>query len=603
MHVGELNPVRSRVIIQPMKNAVKYIGEQLKEAAIKSFGEQLQSFEPMVDSASNPTFGDFQSNLALVLSKQLKQPPRKIAELIASNLNDNEIYEAPTIAGPGFINIRLKNEFLESRLNGIKKDIRLGIPVAVTARNVVVDMSSPNIAKEMHVGHLRSTIIGESIARTYEFLGHKVLKLNHVGDWGTQFGMLIAELKEKFPAALAESEALELGDLVTFYKQAKKHFDEDEEFKLLARQEVVQLQSGNPESIKAWQLLCNQSRKAFAEIYNVLDVNSLNERGESFYNDMLASTVKELEDLGLAVEDQGAKCIFLEGYLNEDGKPLPMIVQKKDGGFNYAATDLASIRFRINHDQANELIYVVDAGQSLHFEMLIKAARKAGWLPADVRVEHVPFGIVLGEDGKKLKTRSGEIVRLQDLLDEAVQHAREDLDTRLAEKDRQETEEWKEQVARLTGIAAVKYADLSLNRMTNYVFSYKKMLSLQGNTAPYMMYAYVRVKGISREGGIDLEKIADNAVVTLNKPAEIELAKQLLKTGDILESVVTEFLPNRICEHLFDLSQKFNQFYETCPVLSAEEPTRTSRLILCDMTARTIKLGMSLLGISLVERM
>jgi len=586
-----------------MKKVVNSIKERLREAAVKTFGAELESISPIVDAASNPQFGDFQSNLALTLSKQLKQPPRAIAEQIVSKFDVDGLCEAPTVAGPGFINIRLKQQYLEEQINAVKKDERLGVAVPAKIKTVIVDMSSPNIAKEMHVGHLRSTIIGESIARTYKFLGHKVMKINHVGDWGTQFGMLICELREQFPKALTESQALDLGDLVTFYKQAKKHFDEDEDFKARARQEVVALQSGNPETIKAWKLLCDQSRKSFEEIYDMLDIEDLQERGESFYNDKLADTVKKLEELGLVEENQGAKCIFLDGYLNEEGKPQPLIVQKTDGGFNYAATDLAAITHRINVDHADEIIYVVDAGQSLHFEMMIKAARKAGWVPAALRVEHVPFGVVLGEDGKKLKTRSGETIRLKDLLNEAVQHAREDLDARLAEKNKVEADDWKNEVSGMIGVAAVKYADLSLNRMTNYVFSFKKMLSLQGNTAPYMMYAYVRVRGISREGGIDFAKLDDKARVILAEPSELELAKQLLKLDDVLEGVIEEFLPSRICEYLFELSQKFNQFYEACPVLSAEEPTRISRLILCDMTARTIKLGLSLLGIPVVERM
>jgi arginyl-tRNA synthetase len=560
-----------------MKNVINDIKGRLKEAAIKIYGQELADINPIVDAASNPTFGDFQSNLALTLSKQLKQPPRTIAEQIIANVDLDGICEVATVAGPGFINIRLKREFLEDQLNAIKKDERLGVAIPTKIKSVIVDMSSPNIAKEMHVGHLRSTIIGESIARTYQFLGHKVLKVNHVGDWGTQFGMLIVELREQFPSALTKSQALDLGDLVTFYKQAKKHFDEDEDFKTRARQEVIQLQSGNADTVRAWRLICDQSRKSFEEIYALLDIKNLEERGESFYNDMLAGTIVALEEKGLVVEDQGAKCIFLDGYLNEEGKPQPLIVQKKDGGFNYAATDLASIRHRIDVDLADELIYVVDAGQSLHFEMMIKAARKADWVPATARVEHVPFGVVLGEDGKKLKTRSGE-------------------------KSKSEPEDWKGEVSRLVGIAAVKYADLSLNRMTNYVFSFKKMLSLQGNTAPYMMYAYVRVRGISREGGIDLDKLDDTAKVILTEATELELAKQLLKLDDVLEGVIEEFLPSRICEYLFELSQKFNQYYEACPVLSAPEPTRTSRLILCDMTARTIKLGLSLLGIPVVDR-
>ena len=586
-----------------MKYVLNDIRMRLKNAAVKAFGSQLEDLHPAVDSASNPSFGDFQSNVALTLSKQLKQPPRAIAEQIVGNLDFDGLCEPPTVAGPGFINIKLRREFLESQINQIKTDPRLGVARPTKVKNVVVDMSSPNIAKEMHVGHLRSTIIGESIARTYDFIGHHVLKLNHVGDWGTQFGMLIAELKEQYPSALTEPEALDLGDLVGFYKQAKRHFDEDEQFKALARQEVVRLQSGEPESVAAWKLLCQQSRKAFDRIYDMLDVHELVERGESFYNDKLAQTVDELEKKGLAVEDQGAKCVFLDGYLNEEGKPLPLIVQKKDGGFNYAATDLASIRYRIDIDHADELIYVVDAGQSLHFEMMIKAARKAGWVPEDVRVEHVPFGVVLGEDGKKLKTRSGETIRLQELIDEAIDHARRDLDARLNEKGRTETEEWKAKTAAAIGIGAIKYADLSLNRMTNYIFSYDKMLSLHGNTAPYMMYAYVRVQGISREGGIDFHQVGANAKVMLEQPAELELAKQLLKLDDVLDAVTSEFLPNRICEHLFDLSQKFNHFYETCPVLSAESEVKTSRLILCHLTAATIRIGLTLLGIPIVDRM
>ncbi len=586
-----------------MKYAVQLIRSHLKDACLKAFASELEHVEPVIDPASNPAFGDFQSNLALTLQKQLKKPPRAIAEELVKNLAGDSIYEEPTVAGPGFINIRLKKEFLEDELNKIKNDRRLGIPQAADGKKIVVDMSSPNIAKEMHVGHLRSTIIGDAIARTYEFLGHNVIKVNHVGDWGTQFGMLIAELKEKYPAALKESEALDLGDLVDFYKQSKKHFDEDAEFKGRAHKEVVSLQSGDPESVKAWELLCNQSRKAFEEIYRILGIENLQERGESFYNDMLAETVKELEAKGVAVENQGAKCVFLDGFLNEDGKPLPLIVQKKDGGFNYAATDVSAVRHRVESDRADEIIYVVGAEQALHLQMMLLTAKKAGWLPEQVRAEHVGFGAVLGEDGKKLKTRAGETVRLKDLLDEAVQHAGEDLETRLAERGRNETAAWKSEVASLIGIAAVKYADLSLNRMTDYKFSFKKMLSLQGNTAPYMMYAYVRVRGIAREGGIDFDKLDDKARVILNEPQEFALAKQLLKFDDTLESVIKEFLPNRICEYLFELSQNFNQFYEACQVLNAAEPVRTSRLILCNLTAQTIKTGMNLLGINLPDRM
>lgn len=586
-----------------MKNAVKTIKTCLKDAAVKAFGEELSDIEPTVDNASNPSFGDFQSNMALTLSKRLKKPPRAIAEQIVSGLQADSLFEKPEVAGPGFINIRLKKEYLEAELNKLKNDKRLGIPPAESPRTVVIDMSSPNIAKEMHVGHLRSTIIGESISRTYAFLGHNVLKVNHVGDWGTQFGMLIAELKEKYPAALTRADALDLGDLVDFYRESKKHFDADPEFKTRAHQEVVNLQSGDPESLKAWKLLCDQSRRYFEKIYGILDIQNLQERGESFYNAMLPGTVRELEEKGIAVENQGAKCVFLEGFFNEEGNPLPLIVQKKDGGFNYAATDISAVRHRVEQDHADEILYVVGSEQAQHLQMMRLAAKKAGWLPERVRTEHVGHGLVLGEDGKKLKTRSGETVRLQDLLDEAVEHARADLDTRLAERGRTEAEEWKGEISRLIGISAVKYADLSLNRMTNYLFSFKKMLSLQGNTAPYMMYAYVRIRGISREGGIDFGKLDEASGCILGEPAELELAKQLLRFDDVLDGVVQDFLPNRICEFLFELSQKFNSFYEACPVLSAPEPVRSSRLLLCDLSARTIETGMYLLGIKLPERM
>jgi arginyl-tRNA synthetase len=586
-----------------MKYVVNDIRARLRDATIKAFGDSLQDVEPALDNASNPAFGDFQSNVALTLSKQLKQPPRAIAEKILSNLEVDGLCDPPSVAGPGFINIKLKNDFIQGEINKIKSDPRVGVALAAPPKKIVVDMSSPNIAKEMHVGHLRSTIIGESIARAFEFLGHDVLRINHVGDWGTAFGMLIAELKEKFPSALSGQDVLDIGDLVAFYKQAKKHFDEDQKFQETARLEVVRLQSGEPDSLRAWKLICDQSRKSFNEIYSILHIEKLVERGESFYNPLLAATVKDLVDKGIAVESDGAKCVFLEGYKTEEGKPLPLIVQKKDGGYNYATTDLASIRYRVDHDQADELVYVVDAGQALHFEMVTKVARMAGFVPEHVKVDHVPFGVVQGEDGKKLKTRTGETVRLKDLLDEAIVHAREDLDARLVEKGKSEPEEWKAAVAKAIGIGAVKYADLSLNRMTNYIFSFKKMLSLQGNTAPYMMYAYVRVQGIAREGGINLEQLPESAKVILTETAEIELVKQILKLDDVLDAVVNEFLPNRICEYLFELSQKFNQFYEACTVLNSPEPARTSRLILCDMTARTIKTGLTVLGIPLVERM
>ena len=585
-----------------MNSIVEQLKIQFTQALIAAFGPDFRESEPMVFPASNPKFGDYQCNVSLSLSKQLGQQPRAIAQKILDNLDISGICQTPTIAGPGFINLTVEPAYLEARLSEIQNDSRLGVEPAKKPQRVVVDFSSPNIAKEMHVGHLRSTIIGDSIARILEFQGHDVLRLNHVGDWGTQFGMLICYLREAYPAALTTADALNIGDLVSFYKQAKKRFDEDEAFKEASRQEVVKLQSGAEDSRKTWQLLCEQSRREFQVIYDLLDVQ-LTERGESFYNPLLPLVVEDLTQLGLLEENDGAKCVFVEGFTNKSGEPLPLIVQKSDGGYNYAATDLAAIRYRIGQDQVERIIYVTDAGQANHFMQVFQVARRAGWLTDDVEVVHVPFGLVQGEDGKKLKTRSGETVRLRDLLDEAITRSRADLEIRLKEEGREEAEEFKSHVAKVVGISAVKYADLSQNRTSSYIFSFDKMLALQGNTAPYMLYAYVRIRGISRKGEIDFEQLEANAKIILKEETELVLAKHLLQLSEVLNAVEQELLPNRLCQYLFELSQKFNQFYDQCPVLKAEEPLRTSRLVLCDVTARTLKLGLSLLGISVLERM
>ncbi|NEO65989.1 MAG: arginine--tRNA ligase, partial [Moorea sp. SIO4G2] len=389
---------------------------------------------------------------------------------------------------------------------------------------------------------------------------------------------------------------------VTLYRQAKQRFDADEEFREASRLEVVKLQSGAADSRRAWQLLCDQSRREFQIIYDLLDIQ-LTERGESFYNPFLPEVVDYLDKSGLLVEDSGAKCVFLEGFTNKDGEPLPLIVQKSDGGYNYATTDLAALRYRTEQDQAQRIIYVTDSGQANHFTQVFQVARRTGILPENVEVVHVPFGLVLGEDGKKLKTRSGETVRLRDLLDEAIARSGADLESRLKQEGREETEEFKEHVAKVVGMSAVKYADLSQNRTSNYIFSFDKMLALQGNTAPYMLYAYVRIQGISRKGEIDFEQLGTDAKILLQEDAELVLGKKLLQLNEVLGEVEKELMPNRLCQYLFELSQKFNQFYDQCPVLKAEEPKRTSRLLLCDLTARTLKLGLSLLGIQVLERM
>ncbi|WP_446866009.1 arginine--tRNA ligase [Phormidesmis sp. 146-12] len=593
-----------------MDATISQLKHRFEQALVSAFGETLVGVDPLLVPSSNPKFGDYQSNAPMSLAKRLGKAPRAIAEELIQALDVSELCQAPSVAGPGFINLTLKPDYLEARLNAMQTDDpsrvtrrdRLSIAPVSSPKRIVVDFSSPNIAKEMHVGHLRSTIIGDCIARILEFQGHDVLRLNHVGDWGTQFGMLITYLREVAPAALTTANAIDLGDLVAFYKKAKQRFDEDPQFQEASRQEVVQLQSGAEDTLRAWNLLCEQSRREFQEIYDLLDI-CLTERGESFYNPLLADVVKDLEKAGLLVEDQGAKCVFLEGFSNREGDPLPLIIQKSDGGYNYATTDLAAIRQRIQKEQAQRLIYITDAGQSNHFAQVFQVARRAGWIPETVQVEHVPFGLVQGEDGKRLKTRSGDTVRLRDLLDEAIARSRTDIETRLKEDDRSETEEFIAHTSQIVGISAVKYADLSQNRTSNYIFSFDKMLALQGNTAPYMLYAYARVQSISREGKIDFQNLGSEANILLKEEAELTLAKHLLQLEDVIDLVSQDLFPNRLCQYLFELSQKYNRFYELCPVLKAEEPVRTSRLMLCDLTARTLKLGLFLLGIEVVDRM
>jgi arginyl-tRNA synthetase len=572
------------------------------QTTLTSTFKEMGAIDPLLEATNNPRFGDYQANVALSLAKQVGRPPRDVAAMIVGQLQVADICEPPTIAGPGFINFTLKPTFLEGWLGQVAVDPRLGIAPTETPQRVVVDFSSPNIAKEMHVGHLRSTIIGDAIARILEFQGHDVLRLNHVGDWGTQFGMLITYLREVCPEALTTSDAVDLGDLVTFYRKAKQRFDEDEPFRETARQAVVQIQSGDAESLKAWGLLCDQSRREFQTIYDWLDI-CLTERGESFYNPFLADVLTDLNTAGLLVEDAGAQCVFLEGFTNKEGQPLPLIVRKSDGAYNYATTDLAAVRYRIQQDGAQRIIYVTDAGQASHFAQFFQVARRADWVPESVTLTHVPFGLVQGEDGKKLKTRSGETVRLKDLLDEAITRARVDLQQRLAAEGRQESAEFIEHTARTVGLGAVKYADLSQNRTSNYIFSYDRMLALQGNTAPYLLYAYVRVQGISRKGNIAFDQIPADAELTLQDEAELTVVKHLLQLADVLEQVSQELMPNRLCQYLFELSQKFNQFYDRCAVLDAPEPQRTTRLVLSHLTARTLKLGLNLLGIAVLERM
>ena len=585
----------------------------------RAFPNAGQALDPQLAPASKPEFGDFQANGALPLAKPLGQPPRAIATAIVEQLTADpafaELCLEPQIAGPGFINLTLRPERLAAELQARLGDPRLGVPSlgvstlgadGVVPTPVIVDFSSPNIAKEMHVGHLRSTIIGDALARVLEFRGHPVLRLNHVGDWGTQFGMLITHLKQVAPEALDTADAVDLGDLVAFYRQAKARFDSDEAFQTTSREEVVKLQSGDPVSRRAWQLLCDQSRREFQRLYDRLDIR-LDERGESFYNPYLEAVVADLAAAGLLVSDGGAQCVFLEADDGTASQAPPVIVRKSDGGFNYATTDLAAIRYRFaappDGDGARRVIYVTDAGQASHFAGVFQVARRAGWIPEGGRLEHVPFGLVQGEDGKKLKTRAGDTVRLKELLDEAVERCEADLRRRLAEEERQEDGAFIAEVATTVGLAAVKYADLSTNRITNYQFSFDRMLALSGNTAPYLLYAVVRIAGIARKGGADAAGVAFPAPLVFAEPQEWALVRQLLQFDAVILEVEQELLPNRLCSYLFELSQVFNRFYDQVPVLKAEEPARGSRLALCRLTADTLKQGLGLLGIPTLERM
>jgi arginyl-tRNA synthetase len=587
-----------------MKATQEELKIKFEKALVAAFGNDYAGVDPILVPASNPKFGDYQSNVSLSLTKKLGQQPRAIAQQIVDNLDVSDICKVPEIAGPGFINLKLKTEYLEAQLQTTLGDPRLGVAPAKNPKRVIVDYPSPNIAKEMHVGHLRPAVIGDCLSRILEFAGHEVLRISHVGDWGTPFGMLIAFLEEAYPEALTTTENLDLGDLSSFYRQAKKRFDADEDFKKASHQAVVKLQAGDENTLLAWKIVCQLSSRAYQVIYNLMGISpDIIERGESFYNALLPEVTQELEKLGLLVENQGAKCVFLEGFTNREGEPLPVIVQKSDGGYNYATTDLAAIRYRVHVDKAQRVIYPVDAGQSNHFAQVFQVGRRAGWITDGAEFIHAPFGLVLGEDGQKLKTRSGEAVRLHDLLDGAIAYARQDLEKRLKEDNRQETEEFINHTTQVVGISAIKYADLSQNRTSNYIFSYDKMLALKGNTAPYMLYAYVRTQGISREGNIDFEKLGSNIKILLEDETELTLAKSLLQLGEVISEVEQDLLPNRLCEYLYQLSDKFNKFYEKCPVLKSEEPIRTSRLALCNLTAKTLKLGLSLLGIQVLERM
>jgi arginyl-tRNA synthetase len=551
--------------------------------------------------SAKPEFGDYQANGVMGAAKKLKTNPRQLAQAVVDNLDLSDLAETVEIAGPGFLNITLKSDFLAERLNAAAGEERVGVDTDEPA-TVVIDYSSPNLAKEMHVGHLRSTIIGDALARVLSFLGHDVKRQNHVGDWGTQFGMLTAYLTEVFE--IRESKDAEqvavakLGDLEDFYRKAKAKFDEDPAFADKAREFVVKLQGGDETVVHYWNMFRAISLTHCTSVYQqlgvLLDLDDV--CGESFYNDDLPKVIADLDAKGLLTESQGAQCVFLKEFTNKDGDIQPFIVKKSDGGYLYATTDLAAIRHRVGDLGGDRLLYVTDARQAFHFKQLFAVARAAGFAPAGVSLEHVPFGVMLGADHKPFKTRDGGTIKLTDLLNESVDKAF----ALVTEKNPDLPETQRREIAQAVGIAAVKYADLSQNRTSDYVFSWDKMMSLDGNTAPYMQYAYARIRSIFRKGEVGTGCMG---TITINEPAERALAVKLVQFGEMLNVVAGECMPHHLCSYLYDLAGAFMSFYEACPVLKADGDVRASRLALCDLTARTISKGLELLGITTPEQM
>ena len=553
--------------------------------------------EPPVRQSAKVQFGDYQANGMMAVAKKLGMAPRQLAEQVLTHLDLNGIASKVEIAGPGFINIFLDPAFLAQHVQQALTSERLGV-TQPAKQTVVVDYSAPNVAKEMHVGHLRSTIIGDAAVRTLEFLGHNVIRANHVGDWGTQFGMLIAWLEKQQQENAGE---MALADLEGFYRDAKKHYDEDEEFAERARSYVVKLQGGDAYFREMWRKLVDITMSQNQLTYDRLNVTLTRDdvMGESLYNPMLPGIVADLKAKGLAVESEGATVVFLDEYKNKEGEPMGVIIQKKDGGYLYTTTDIACAKYRYETLHADRVLYYIDSRQHQHLMQAWTIVRKAGYVPDSVPLEHHMFGMMLGKDGKPFKTRAGGTVKLADLLDEALERARR----LVAEKNPDMPADELEKLANAVGIGAVKYADLSKNRTTDYIFDWDNMLAFEGNTAPYMQYAYTRVLSVFRKADIDESALA-SAQVIISEDREAQLAARLLQFEETLTVVAREGTPHVMCAYLYDVAGLFSGFYEHCPILSAEnEEIRNSRLKLAQLTAKTLKLGLDTLGIETVERM
>lgn len=553
--------------------------------------------EPQVRQSAKVQFGDYQANGMMAVAKKLGMAPRQLAEQVLTHLDLSGIASKVEIAGPGFINIFLEPAFLAEQVQQALASDRLGVSQP-TRQTIVVDYSAPNVAKEMHVGHLRSTIIGDAAVRTLEFLGHHVIRANHVGDWGTQFGMLIAWLEKQQQENAGD---MALADLEGFYRDAKKHYDEDEAFAERARNYVVKLQSGDAYFREMWRKLVDITMTQNQITYDRLNVTLTRDdvMGESLYNPMLPGIVADLKAKGLAVESEGATVVFLDEFKNKEGDPMGVIIQKKDGGYLYTTTDIACAKYRYETLHADRVLYYIDSRQHQHLMQAWTIVRKAGYLPDSVPLEHHMFGMMLGKDGKPFKTRAGGTVKLADLLDEALERARR----LVAEKNPDMSADELEKLANAVGIGAVKYADLSKNRTTDYIFDWDNMLAFEGNTAPYMQYAYTRVLSVFRKADIDEQALA-SAPVIISEDREAQLAARLLQFEETLTVVAREGTPHVMCAYLYDVAGLFSGFYEHCPILSAEnDAVRNSRLKLAQLTAKTLKLGLDTLGIETVERM
>ncbi|MEC8080087.1 MAG: arginine--tRNA ligase [Pseudomonadota bacterium] len=551
----------------------------------------------LVRQSAKVQFGDYQANGIMGAAKKIGTNPREFATKVLEQLDLSDVADKVEIAGPGFINIFLKNEWLGSALADLRHSERLDVATVAAPQTVVVDYSAPNLAKEMHVGHLRSTVIGDAVVRTLEFMGHNVVRQNHVGDWGTQFGMLLAYM-ERLRAENSEI-SMALSDLESFYREAKKCFDDDEAFAARARELVVELQSGDEQCMALWQEFINISLEHCEETYRMLGV-SLERKDvmpESAYNSDLQNVINDLEAQGLIKEDQGAKCVFLEEFANKEGDITPIIVQKTGGGFLYATTDLAAVRYRQKVLNADRALYFVDARQSLHFQQIFTLSRKAGFAQPSISLEHMPFGTVMGSDGKPFKTRSGGVAKLSALLEEAQERAFQ----LVASKNPDMPEEEQRNIGRVVGIASVKYADLSKNRTSDYVFNWDNMLSFEGNTAPYLLYAYSRVASIVRRSEMDVSAL--NAPITVVEDQERALAVKLCQFEEAIQQVINDGMPHFMCAYLYELAGIFMSFYEACPILNAEDALKESRLQLALSTAATLKQGLELLGIETLERM